>query len=115
MRQLGRSWVPLGLIGCALWPGCAEEGPPLGRFELSGVVVEDLESAALGGATVTFTSDTLYMAQTSTDGDGHYEMVVSSDVPFGQVKAQLAGFQPAEATVFFDSPERRIDLRLRRE
>lgn len=82
-------------------------------MELSGRITDAVSRRPLGGATVRFTSDTLYTAQTRSDADGHYEMVVETDVPLGQVRAERAGYQPAEATVFFDTPQRRVDLALR--
>ena len=94
--------------------GCGEEeNPNVDRFELSGYVRDTFDDNPIGGATVTFRSDTLRMADATTDDEGLYEMVVETDVAFGQVRAEAAGFQGAEASVFFDSPRRRIDLRLR--
>lgn len=92
--------------------GCAEE-PATETYELAGKVVEDGSGRGISGARVTFTSDTLYGASTRTDGDGRYEMAVDTDVPFGQVRATKSGFQPVEATVYFDTSPRRIDLRMR--
>ncbi len=104
-------WVPgLALLLAA---GCAGEGASTDVYELSGVVREELSGSAVSGARVTFTSDTLYSRSTTTDGDGLYEMVVETDAPFGQVRAEKAGYRPAEETVYFDSPTRRVDLFLR--
>jgi len=117
MRHRVARWVP-GLVAVALsalgFAGCGtEEDPNLDHFELSGLVHDDLDGHAVRGVTVTFRSDTLRMADATTDGDGHYEMVVETDVKFGQVRAERAGYEPAEASVFFDTDRRRIDLRLR--
>lgn len=91
--------------------GCANE-PPTSEKELSGVVRDRLSGARISGAVVSFTSDTLYRQTSRTDGDGHYEMIVETDTPLGQVRAEHAAYQPAEATVYFDAPERTIDLTL---
>ena len=113
MRQ--RLWplVPLALVvASASSLGCASD-TPTDDFELTGFVTDDLDGHPLGGATVRFTSDTLYTATATTDGDGLYEMVVSTDTPFGQVRAEAAGYDPAEKTVYFDSSPRRLDIELR--
>ena len=62
-----------------------------------------------------FSSDTLLVSETTTDSDGRYRMRVSTDHPFGQVRAERAGFITQETTVFFDAPQRRVDLQLRRD
>ena len=81
---------------------------------MAGFVTDIDTGAAIGGATVTFVSDTRYMAETTSDEDGRYAMVVNTDTTFGQVRAAKDGFSTAEATVFFDQPERRVDLEMRR-
>lgn len=90
---------------------CATE-PPTSAKELSGVIRDRLSGNRISDATVSFTSDTLYREATRTDGDGHYEMVIETDTPLGQVRAEHASHQPAEATVFFDAPTRTINLTL---
>lgn len=107
-------WVP-ALIAVLAFAGCSGDDAPTEIYELSGVVTERLTGDPVSGATVTFTSDTLYTQSTTTDGDGEYEMSVESDSPFGQVRAEKAGFVAAEQTVFFDARVRRIDLEMRRE
>jgi hypothetical protein len=105
------------LIGLLL-AGACEGGAPTETYELSGRVTVLLESAEEGGpipdATVRFTSDTLLVSETTTDGEGRYRMRVETDHPFGQVRAEAAGFLADEATVYFDTPQRRVDLQLRR-
>jgi hypothetical protein len=92
--------------------GCSD-GDGLAVLELSGEVRDDFSGAPIEGATVLFTSDTLLRESTTTDSDGHFEMALESDAVFGQVRAERAGYEPRERTVFFDVPSRRIDLRLR--
>jgi hypothetical protein len=105
--------VPVGL---ALALGCGGDTPGT-AFDLTGTVSAQLtdtgNSMPLAGATVRFTSDTGHVTETTSAGDGSYAMQVFTDVPFGQVRAEAAGFGPSEATVYFDLPERRIDLTLR--
>lgn len=93
--------------------GCADEGPVGSEYELSGYVREAFTGAVVEGATVTFTSDTLSRASTSTDDEGFYEMIVLSDTPFGTVRAEKAGFLPGETTVYFDTQSRHVDVELR--
>jgi hypothetical protein len=108
MRVSLRSWVlMLGVIVSA----CAEE-PATSEKQLSGVVRDRLSGRRISGARVTFTSDTLYSETTRTDGDGHYEMIVETDTPLGQVHAEHDRYQATEVTVFFDAPERTIDITL---
>lgn len=96
-----------------------EEGAPLVGYELSGRITElrdDGEGGAdpVAGATVTFSSDTLRVAETVSDGSGRYRLRVETDHRFGQVRASADGYAPAEATVYFDAPQRQVDLALRR-
>ena len=111
MRHHLAGWVPAGLA--AVLGACATDAPPTDSYELSGYVREQFSGDPVSGATVRFTSDTLYTEATRTGADGLYEMVVRTDTPFGQVRGEKAGFTPSEATVYFDAPERRIDLALR--
>lgn len=86
-------------------------------FELSGRVFEEVEgtdTAPIGGATVTFTSDTGFVTTATSSDDGRYQMQVFTDTQFGQVRAEASGYEPRQRTVFFDTPQRRIDLGLRR-
>lgn len=113
-----RRWFLLGVpAALAVMVGC--EPPPLNNeYELSGIVSERFESGTelspLGGVRVTFRGDTGLVYETSTGSDGRYRMRISSDVQFGQVRAELDGFTPVEMTVYFDTPTRRIDLDMRR-
>lgn len=93
------------------------EAAPGAAYDLSGRVQTELvEGSApmpLGGATVRFTSDTGHVSETVSGDDGRYEMQVFSDVAFGQVRAEAAGFVASDRTVYFDVPQRRIDFVLR--
>jgi len=93
---------------------CGSPSPTMG-FELEGRVTDDFTGDGISGADVTFTSDTGFSASTRSGGGGRYRMSVESDVTFGQVRAERAGYSPAEATVFFDTDARVIDLSLRPE
>ena len=114
-RRLSR-WVPLALIFvAALANACAA---PAGADELdvSGRVTASTVAGGHGieGALVSFVSDTGLRSETVTGADGRYAMRVLSDHPFGQVIAEVEGFVTESRTVYFDRPERRIDLVLRR-
>lgn len=108
-----RAALRVPVLALILAAACGGDDAPLESYELTGYVRDDLTDAPLEGARVVFTSDTLYTAEGTTDSDGLYEMVIASDVPFGQVRAERSGYRPAERTVFFDQAVRRVDLRLR--
>lgn len=113
-RHRALAWVPVALgVAIGLASCGTDEDPHIDQHELSGFVRDDLEGTAIRGATVTFTSDTLRRESTTTDSDGHYEMVVETDVDFGQVRAEAAGYDPAEESVFFDTDSRTVDIRMR--
>lgn len=84
-------------------------------YELSGFITRLGSEEGVRGATVRFTSNTLRVNETQTNGNGFYEMVVTTDSLFGQVRATAEGFQPNEETVFFDTTARRVDIQLRPE
>ena len=100
-------WALAGSLGCG-------SDPTTSAYNLSGYVTELGSGDPIRNATVTFTSDTLRRTETSTNGSGFYEMVVETDTPFGQVRAEAEGYDPGESTVYFDAPERRVDLELKR-
>lgn len=110
--RLTAAWLVLLASGCS-------GGAPTEGYELSGVVTVLLESGDTGGpipeAEVRFVSDTLIAFETETDDSGRYRMRVLTDHPFGQVSAVATGFREKEATVYFDTPTRRVDLALRRQ
>lgn len=118
MRHRARWRVPLLLTPALLTlSGCLEPAP-LERHELTGYVTvlhESTEGGPIRDARVTFISDTLLIAETTTDDDGRYRLRVETDHEHGQVRAEAPGFRAHEETVYFDSPQRRVDLALRRQ
>lgn len=113
MRQRPYVLVPFAMAA-ALWLGaCVDDPSPTTDHELSGYVIDETTRAPISGATVTFSSDTLYTASTTTDDDGLYEMVVETDTDFGQVRVEKAGYFTTEMTVYFDVDMRRVDFELR--
>jgi len=102
------------LVLLALAFGACGDGAPVESRTVAGFVTDGADMRGVGGADVTFTSDTRYTASTTTNGDGFYEIRVETDSPFGQVVATHPEYQSAEGTVFFDTEERRLDLVLRR-
>jgi hypothetical protein len=86
-------------------------------YALSGRITQTLSSGVtvtpVGGATVRFTSDVGDVFETTSGGDGRYHIQVLTRVRFGQVRATAGGFNPSERTVYFDTPQRRVDLGLR--
>ena len=119
IRQRAAARVPawLGLAAIGMLAAACGDRVPGAAYDLSGIVqselVEGSSPTPLGGAVVVFTSDTGRVTSTVSGDDGRYEMQVFTDVAFGQVRAEAAGFVPDERTVYFDVPARRIDLVLR--
>lgn len=109
--------VCFALLGSSQFIVGCEESSVTTEYDLSGYVRtpagDEGETDPVGNATVRFTSDTGLVSTTQTDERGRYEMQVASDIVFGQVRAEATGFAPAEATVYFDSPQRRLDLEIR--
>lgn len=105
----------LVLLGAS---ACGEDSStgPSSPFELEGRVLDDLTGAGVESAAVTFSSDALDQAQTTTDPSGHYtlDVRVREGVQFGIVSAKRDGYEPGPAhTVYFDGSTHVIDLRLR--
>jgi hypothetical protein len=110
MRHRLTPLVPALLFAFLAW-GC--ESSPTDFYGLSGEITDERTGDGIGGATVSFTSDTGYGAETTANGDGVYRLEVETDHPFGQVRAEASGYVPKERTVYFDSADRRIDIALR--
>jgi hypothetical protein len=102
--------VVLATLGSSI--GACEDSPTE-FYEVTGVISDERSTEPIGGARVVFTSDTLYTAETTTDGDGVYRLVVETDHPFGQIRAEAGGYLPGERSVYFDGTDRRIDIALR--
>lgn len=107
----------IALVPLLLLVSC-EGAAPADTFELSGRVSElsgGFEASSIEGATVSFISDTLIVSEATTDGAGTYRMRVTTDHLFGQVRAAAPGYVTTERAVYFDTPQRRVDLELRAE
>ncbi len=104
------------LVAGALLPSCVP-GAVGDTYSLSGRITQTLESGVsatpVAGATVRFTSDVGDVFTTTSSGDGRYRMQVLSRSRFGQVRASAPGFVDAERSVYFDTPERRVDIGMR--
>ncbi len=115
---MGHRLAPAVPLLLAIFSMACDGSAPMDTFELSGRVTVLLESpdggSQIAGARVLFVSDTLLATETVTDADGRYRMRVVTDHPFGQVRAEAEGFLPSETTVLFDTPQRRVDIELRR-
>ncbi|GAB4203375.1 MAG: hypothetical protein OHK0013_17450 [Sandaracinaceae bacterium] len=110
--------VVFWLFVSGLAAGCGRAGPPGDSYEIVGLVVEaagdGTHGPPVGGATVRFQSDTGRTAETVSEGNGRYRIYVLSDTRFGQVTATADGYREARRTVYFDTPQRRLDLALSR-
>jgi hypothetical protein len=118
MGHRTRLRVPALLLPLVALASCGQQEAPMDTYELSGevtILLDDLGGGEpVAGAHVTFTSDTRIVEDTTTDAHGRYRMRVTTDHAFGQVRAEAEGFSPNEATVYFDTPQRVVDIALRR-
>jgi hypothetical protein len=110
MRHRLTPLVPALLFALLAW-GC--DSAPTSFYEISGEITDERTGDPIGGAAVSFISDTGYGAETTADGDGIYRLAIETDHPFGQVRAEASGYVPKERTVYFDAEDRRIDIALR--
>lgn len=111
-RSLG--WAA-GLAFALSLAACGRGAEPGSTYEVTGLVtVADgtEDGPPIGGARVVFTGDTGITAETVTNDDGTYRIGVVSDSRFGHVDAEASGYGSATESVYFDTPTRRIDLRL---
>ncbi len=118
--QRQRAWlaVRLFILGVGALLASCTPGTVGDTFALSGRITETLESGVsvtpVSGATVRFTSDVGDVFETTSASDGRYHLQVLTRVRYGQVKAIATGFVDSERSVFFDTPERRVDIGMRR-
>jgi hypothetical protein len=96
---------------------CAQDSDgPSSQYDLQGRVIDDRTGRGLADAQVSFSSDTLDQAETSTDGDGRFDFAVDvrADVDFGTIRASHAAYADGSPrTVYFDGSSHAITLRLR--
>ena len=104
------------LLSAVLLAGVASCGSTPGlTHELSGYVRDADTNAPVGGAMVTFRSDTLMTYDTTSADDGQYRLLVDVDVPFGQLSAMHDGYDGVQTTVYFDTDIRRVDLPMHKQ
>ncbi len=117
MHQRGGSMRPRLLAAMLLTPllacnGSGEVPPNADTYRIEGYVRDARDGTPLSAASVRFRSDALDEASAETDSDGRFVMEVVTHHPFGTVRAEKEGYQPAEADVYFDASIRRLDLSL---
>ena len=104
--------------GLLLGAGCGTSEPPGVGYELVGNIVESVgngtDGPPIGGALVRFVGDTGRVEETTSQSNGRYRIFIVSDTRFGQLTASAPGFADARQTVYFDTPQRRVDLALPR-
>jgi hypothetical protein len=106
-------WV-LGLVAlCA----CADDEDAVrGDHDVEGVVQDEFTQRGIVGAKVTFVSDTLDKAETTSEQDGRFKLEVElpAGVRFGTIEATHSGYADSpRATVFFDGAAIRTELKMR--
>ncbi|MBX7192375.1 MAG: carboxypeptidase-like regulatory domain-containing protein [Sandaracinaceae bacterium] len=118
-RRLGVG-LALALAALALAPaGCDTNSVPGESYEIVGFIVEAQGTGGAGppiaNAMVRFENDTGRHTEGVSESDGHFRLFIYSETRFGELSASAPGFQDARATVYFDTPSRRVDLALPRE
>jgi hypothetical protein len=111
-----RLWV-LGLLALSLVFSCAsDEGEAFGEHDIEGTVQDEFSNKGVSGAKVTFVSDTLDRAETTSDSDGRFVLHVEipEGVRFGTIRASRSGYADSpKASVYFDGSAIRTELRIR--
>ena len=103
------------LFPLALLASCGAEDAPSDRHEISGSVSDARSNAPIAHATVTFDSDALDHAETTSDGAGQFSMQVDvrEGVEYGTVRASRDGYESAVAqSVYFDAQPHVLSLKL---
>ncbi len=107
-----RVWWLLIAVGA-----CAEgSGGAVDDRTIEGVVLDDYSERGVSGAKVTFVSDALDRAETTTQSDGSFELRVelTAGVLFGTLAASRDGYAGSgQESVYFDGSSPRMELRLR--
>ena len=99
----------------AVIASCGGEDAPSDRHEISGSVTDARSNAPIARALVTFQSDALDHAETTSDGDGHFSLQVDvrEGVEYGTVRASRDGYEPSVAqSVYFDAQPHVLSLKL---
>jgi hypothetical protein len=112
-----RLWV-LGLLALSTVLSCAsdDEAEAFGEHDIEGTVSDEFTKKAVSGAKVTFVSDTLDEAETTSDGNGRFELRVEvpEGVRFGTIGASRAGYADSpRISVYFDGSAIRTELKMR--
>jgi hypothetical protein len=95
--------------------GCGGEDAPSDRHDINGSVNDARSNAPISQAVVTFESDALDHAETTSDGAGHFTLQVDvrEGVDFGTVRASRDGYEPSVAqSVYFDAQAHVLSLKL---
>lgn len=107
----------LGLIAlCGLLACASDDSEAFGDHDIEGTVQDEFASRGISGAKVTFVSDTLDRAETTSEQDGRFVLRVElpEGVRFGTLEASRAGYAAsAKASVYFDGSALRTELKLR--
>ena len=113
--QCARSTSCLVFTMAALLAACGSEDAPSDRHEISGSVKDARSNAPIAHAVVTFESDALDHAETSSDSVGQFSLLVDvrDGVEYGSVRASREGYEPSVAqSVYFDAQPHVLSLTL---
>lgn len=106
----------LGLIALCGLGACGSDDAAFSDHDIEGTVQDEFTEHGITGATVTFVSDTLDRAETTSEKDGRFvlHVVVPDGVRFGTIEASHSGYSDSPKTsVYFDGSALRAELRMR--
>jgi hypothetical protein len=108
----------LGFLALSILTACAsdDEAEAFGEHDIEGTVSDEFTKKGLSGAKVTFVSDTLDEAETTSESDGRFvlRVEVPEGVRFGTIRATRAGYADSpRISVYFDGSAIRTELKMR--
>jgi len=104
-------WLLIAVCACE-----EDGGGAVDDRTIEGQVLDDYTERGVSGAKVTFVSDALDRAETTTQSDGSFELRVelTTGVLFGTLEASRDGYAASgKESVYFDGSAPRMELRVR--
>lgn len=108
----------LGWFALSSFLSCAsdDEAEAFGEHDIEGTVLDEFTNRGISGAKVTFVSDALDRAETTSESEGRFvlRVEVAEGVKFGTIGATKAGYVDSpKISVYFDGSALRTELKLR--
>ena len=109
-------WFALVASTSALSCAGDDEAEAFGEHDIEGTVQDEFTKRGISGAKVTFVSDTLDRAETTSEQDGRFvlRVEVPDGVRFGTLGVSKAGYVDGpKVSVYFDGSALRTELTMR--